>query len=72
MSNESEINKFSVDKCMYKNCVNTRLSHGKRLYRFPLKTDPRCCLWIRISGKFLYIYKHTHTHTNSVRRKNKV
>lgn len=39
MSNQCRIDNF-YDKCVYKDCTNSR-SHGKRLYRFPLKTDER-------------------------------
>jgi len=40
---------------MYKNCKNER-SPGKHIYRFPLQTDARHYLWIRNSGKFMYIF----------------
>ncbi|XP_024891977.1 uncharacterized protein LOC112467531 [Temnothorax curvispinosus] len=33
---------------MYKDCTNTRLS--KRLFRFPMKKDARCEIWIRNTG----------------------
>jgi len=54
MSNQIDVNKF-FNKCMYKDCENGRLSHGKRLYIFPSKTDARLDIWIRNSGKFMYI-----------------
>ena len=40
---------------MYKDCINGRVSHDKRIYRFPLSTDARQNIWIRNSGKFMYI-----------------
>jgi len=55
MSNH--IKKF-FNKCMYMDCVNER-SLGKHIYRFPLQTDARHYLWIRNSGKFMYIYKYS-------------
>lgn len=57
MSDQCNINNF-YDKCMYKDCTNSK-SHGKRLYRFPLKTDERHHLWIRNSGK-IYINNILH------------
>lgn len=59
MSNQCD--KF-FDKCMYQDCVNGRLSHGKRLYRFPLQTDARHYFWIRNSGKFMYIQTYIYIH----------
>lgn len=44
------------DNCVYKDCMNGK-RNGKRLYRFPLQTDERYCLWIRNSGKFFISYK---------------
>lgn len=50
MSEQYRTDNF-YDKCMYKDCTNSR-SEEKRLYRFPLHTDQRHHVWIRNSGKF--------------------
>lgn len=37
-------------RCMYKDCINRQVPHGKHLYRFPAETDGRQYIWIRYSG----------------------